>query len=668
MSTGTSNAMRAHLSGHTLVIVRITWLTLAVLSLSVYLAAIPPRLDQLSTVCAQAGCARQQLFPEEARLLQQFGLSMSFYAVYIRAIGIITVLGFVAAAGIIFWRKSDDWVAVSLSFTLIMFGTAAFSTATNALVMLQSAWRLPIDFLRAISWAASLLFFFLFPNGQFVPRWTRAPALVWAAWALTWPFLPALNPLQWPLLLSSLALGGWVGIGLLAQTYRYVRVSGSVERQQTKWIVFGVTAAFAGYFVFNLSGSAFPVLRQPGLPRLIYLLIGFSVYRFILLLMPLTVVFSILRYRLFEIDLILTRSLIYSGLTGVLGLIFLGSVTLLEQVFEAITGGQQAPLALAIAALVIGVLFLPTRNLVQAWIDRRFFPAATLSSPARVSRVAPGVRLGQYKVLELIGHGGMAEVYKGRHIYLDRAVAIKILPHHLAAESDFRRRFEQEAHTVAALRHPNIVQVFDFGHVADTYYMVMEYIAGRNLAQYLREVGPMPLAQARPLITDIASALDYAHAHGLVHRDVKPSNVMLQPLESNSSEHTSKGYRTILTDFGLAKLITSSQAVTQTGPMGTLNYVAPERMLGSKHVGHVDGRADVYALGVMLYQMLTGQLPFPGDDPGAVVMAHLQHPPPDPRDLMPDLPREAAQAVRRAMAKSPEERFATAGEFAAALG
>jgi len=277
------------------------------------------------------------------------------------------------------------------------------------------------------------------------------------------------------------------------------------------------------------------------------------------------------------------------------------------------------------------------------------------------------VRLGQYKVLELIGHGGMAEVYKGRHIYLDRAVAIKILPHHLAAESDFRRRFEQEAHTVAALRHPNIVQVFDFGHVADTYYMVMEYIAGRNLAQYLREVGPMSLAQARPLITDIASALDYAHAHGLVHRDVKPSNVMLQPLESNSSEHTSKGYRTILTDFGIAKLLTSSQAVTQTGPMGTLDYVAPERMLGSKHVDRVDGRADVYALGVMLYQMLTGQLPFPGDDPGAVVMAHLQHPPPDPRDLVPDLTSNAAHAIRRAMAKSPADRFATAGEFAAAL-
>ncbi len=271
-----------------------------------------------------------------------------------------------------------------------------------------------------------------------------------------------------------------------------------------------------------------------------------------------------------------------------------------------------------------------------------------------------GTRLGTYEVLELLGRGGMAEVYKGRHPRLNRTVAIKILPPSLAAEADFRQRFEQEARAVAALRHPNIVQVFDFGDVEGTYYMVMEYIEGTDLARHLRDNGPLTLEQVRPIVQDMAAALDHAHGQGLVHRDIKPSNVMLQPQGSAPG-----GWRAILTDFGIAKILASDTAATKTGMMmGTLNYMAPEQVRVSRHV---DGRADVYSLGVMIYEMLVGELPFRGENPGAIMLAHLQQPPPDPRLSLPELPDSVALAILRALAKEPEERWPTAGELAAAL-
>ncbi len=273
-----------------------------------------------------------------------------------------------------------------------------------------------------------------------------------------------------------------------------------------------------------------------------------------------------------------------------------------------------------------------------------------------------GTHLGVYEVLDLLGRGGMAEVYKGRHPRLDRTVAIKILPANLAVETDFRQRFEREAQSVASLRHPNIVQLFDFGDVDGAYYMVMEYIAGVDLAQLMREQGPLDLEQVRSIIADVAGALDYAHAQELIHRDVKPPNVMLQEKEGRQGKPE---VMAILTDFGIAKILTGETAATKTGMMmGTLDYMAPEQVRSSDQV---DGRADVYALGVMTYQMLTGELPFQGDNPGAVMLAHLQQPAPDPREIIPALPDQVAEAIGHALAKDPDERYPTAGAFADVL-
>jgi len=315
----------------------------------------------------------------------------------------------------------------------------------------------------------------------------------------------------------------------------------------------------------------------------------------------------------------------------------------------------------------------------RAW--ESFVSAQALGMPQPSVRPAEhltGLRLGPYEVIASVGRGGMAEVYKGHHLRLGRTVAIKILPAHLAAEPDFRARFEREAQAVAALKHPNIVQVFDFGDSEGIYYMVMEYIAGQNLAQHLAEAGPLPLAQALPLLQHVASALDYAHAQGLVHRDVKPSNVMLEIKDEGGSmkdemigqtassliPHPSSFFRAVLTDFGIVRMLGGITGATKTAMMGTLNYMAPEQIRVSQDV---DGRADVYALGVMTCQMLTGKLPFSGDNPGAVLMAHLQQPAPDPREFKPDLPERTAHAILRALAKEPEDRYRTAGELVADL-
>jgi serine/threonine-protein kinase len=247
-------------------------------------------------------------------------------------------------------------------------------------------------------------------------------------------------------------------------------------------------------------------------------------------------------------------------------------------------------------------------------------------------------------------------VYLGYHPHLKREVAIKVLPAHLATDQNFRLRFQREARTVAGLSHPNIVHLYDFGDIDGVYYMVMEYLTGSDLGQTLQQRVRLPLDEALALTGDIAAALDYAHSQGVVHRDVKPSNVMMAQREGVM--------RAVLTDFGIARIVTGSTGITRTGMLGTLEYVAPEQIEESSAV---DGRADIYALGVMLFQMVTGELPFKGENPAATVLAHLQKPAPNPRDIVPDLPDYVTGAILRALQKSPDMRFQTAHEFAEAV-
>ena len=264
----------------------------------------------------------------------------------------------------------------------------------------------------------------------------------------------------------------------------------------------------------------------------------------------------------------------------------------------------------------------------------------------------PGNTLGNYQIVEKIGAGGMGAVYKAYQPSLGRYVAIKVLPPQTAGDPSFSERFAQEAKAVGKLRHPNIVTAFDFTQQDDIAYLVSDYIDGGTLADQLGT--PLPLDYAMGILGPIAGALDYAHARGIVHRDIKPQNVLM----------TREG-TPVLTDFGLAKIVGPGSGMTQAGSlMGTADYMAPELAGGAESAGPA---ADQYALGIIAYQILVGRHPFPSDNPLSALMAHVNKPVPLPSQLGVVLPPGAEAALIRALAKKPEDRFARSGDFVRGL-
>jgi len=270
--------------------------------------------------------------------------------------------------------------------------------------------------------------------------------------------------------------------------------------------------------------------------------------------------------------------------------------------------------------------------------------------------ILEGQTLGKYRVLEALGRGGMAQVYRGYHPQLDRYVAIKVLRADLVDDEKFLKRFRTEAHAVSGLRHANIVQVFDFDVQEDYYYMVMELLEGNTLRARLNEYRlqkqRMPLDEIVRILIDVLNGLEYAHGEDVIHRDIKPANIML----------TKKG-QAVLTDFGIAQILGSTQVTVSGALMGTLNYMAPEQGLS----GQCDARSDLYSLGIVLYEMLTGYTPFDADTPLAILMKHLNDPLPLPSQLDPNLPPSLEQVVLKALSKSPADRYQSAAEMAAAL-
>ncbi len=263
-----------------------------------------------------------------------------------------------------------------------------------------------------------------------------------------------------------------------------------------------------------------------------------------------------------------------------------------------------------------------------------------------------GQRLGQYTLIEPIGEGGMASVYRARQSSIGRDVAIKIIRAGFANSPEFVTRFEREAHTIATLSHPHILKLFDFGENEGLLYLVTELMTGGSLGQLIQQ-GPLALDLTARMVNQIGQALNYAHQQGIVHRDLKPQNVLL-----DSSQNAFLG------DFGLAKLLQANSKLTQDGRLlGTPGYMAPEQWVSLS----VDARTDIYAFGVMLFEMLTGRLPFTGDTPFNVMNQHVTQPPPSLHSLGVEVSAGLEQVIRRALAKDPNDRFQTAGELAAAF-
>src|SRR5512141_730064 len=269
------------------------------------------------------------------------------------------------------------------------------------------------------------------------------------------------------------------------------------------------------------------------------------------------------------------------------------------------------------------------------------------------NNLQPGQMLGPYRIISKIGQGGMATVYKAYQPSMDRNVAIKVLPTQLAESPEFVQRFKQEARTIARLEHPHILPVFDYGESDGTAYFVMRYLDAGTLKDRMQAGRPLALNEIDRIFTQLTDALSYAHTHGVVHRDLKPANALIDT-EGNL----------FLTDFGIAKILESaSPRLTQTDAiMGTPAYISPEQAQAQP----VDQRSDIYSLGIILYEMVTGRVPFTADTPLAVILKHVSNPLPLPSSIKPDIPEAIEQVILKALAKNPDDRFDTVAEFAAA--
>jgi tRNA A-37 threonylcarbamoyl transferase component Bud32 len=265
---------------------------------------------------------------------------------------------------------------------------------------------------------------------------------------------------------------------------------------------------------------------------------------------------------------------------------------------------------------------------------------------------------GRYRILRKLGSGGMANVYLAEDEELGRQVAIKILNDRHASDDQFVERFRREAKNAAGLSHPNIVSVYDRGEAEGTYYIAMEYLEGRSLKDRIVEDGPLPISAAIEVTRQILHAVGFAHRRGIVHRDIKPHNVLL------ADDGTAEGEsRFKVTDFGISR--TTSSQMTEAGSIvGTAQYLSPEQARGAA----VDQRSDIYSVGIVLYELLAGRLPFTGETPLEIAMKHLSEVPKPPSEIRPEIPADLDMVVLRALAKDPEDRFQSAEEMERELG
>jgi hypothetical protein len=357
---------------------RIAWVILAVSMMALYTAAIPYRFAQLQNVSPQAVTAVGELLPEEAAWLYEMGLSPRFQAVYFTTLEVLSALPFLLVGWLIFLRKSDTAVGLIISITGILSGTL-IAPVTNALLAYLPYLELPLLLLRHLSVLGLVTLFFIFPDGRFVPRWTFLALGAWAILLTASIFIPqlripvgiaSLRNSDVPSLIVFLAA---FSFSMAAQFYRYRYVSSPMQKQQTKWVVLGL-AVIVVFMVATITPSIiFPVLRQPGIPALQNRFIAVTlILIFVIPILPITVAISMLRYRLWDIDLVIRRTLIYSTLTLLLGLFYLITITLLQSVFSSLSN-QQSPIGIVLSTLGIAALFTPLRKRIQDFIDRRFF-------------------------------------------------------------------------------------------------------------------------------------------------------------------------------------------------------------------------------------------------------------------------------------------------------
>jgi tRNA A-37 threonylcarbamoyl transferase component Bud32 len=651
--SGNTSVQSAKLTGLRLKIARTLWLGMAVYTVFLFLAGVKNSFE-----------IGLRLLPESQAALAAAGLSLKFPAYAFVIIDSLTVLFFGVVALVLVWRRGDEVATLVVASMLLFTGALYTGPTANA--------NLPYFLLAILPGMAETMqvwFVFLFPDGRPLPRWmwwVLIPLPIWRVgiWFLDYvpkykaEFRTAEN-------YSHTAQQAWdIGLfilllvfGIAAQVYRYRKLSTAVQRQQTKWVLFGtmITVLFVGTYVI-----VFNVLGYGESSSLIVSLAARVFRQISLMIVPATMAIAVLRYRLWDIDFAINRSLVYSALTVILVILFALTLRVVSVLAQDL---NTAPLfAVVVSAIIFGLLYRPLYRNLQKFIDRNFYHIYIDYQKSRRATVPlfepgafPSAHFHEYNGLEVAGRGGMAEVYKATHPRLNRVVAIKLMREAIQDDPLMRLYFEREARALRDLDHPNVIRVLDVGKVDNRPYIVMEFIDGPILSELLKN-GRLERETILTFLKPIASALDYLHARDIIHRDVKPGNIMIDREDMFA--------RPVLTDFGLAKVLGDTSLVSQSAVAGTFAYIAPEQIEARRDI---DGRADIYALGVMTYQLLTGELPFQHEHQGALLIAHMLHAPPDAREKNSALSEGAAKAIQTAMAKKPQERYTTASEFITAL-
>jgi hypothetical protein len=372
MSTPSSDAT---LQGRWLFLARVAWVVVAITALAIVLFSVPSSFEHYRSVCSAASevCSERavgQPTPEGVRALRDMGLSVRSYALFNVVVEKIFQLVWFAVGAIIFWRRSEDRMALLVSLFLVSFGpVAVIPTAAYTLISSQPAWLLPVSGVQIVGLVCSTLFFFLFPGGRFVPRWTRWLAAAFIAFLVSRDLFPDLYSRS-PALetVSYLVFLGIVVSLVWSQVYRYRRVSSETQRQQTKWVVFGLALGVAGTFPLQLPVDLSWVGGDTPL-TLLFLKMGFALS---FMLIPLSIGVAVLRSHLFDIDVVINRTLVYGSLTATLIALYFVGIVVLQRLFVALTG-EKSTLAVVASTLVIAALFTPLRRRIQSFIDRRFY-------------------------------------------------------------------------------------------------------------------------------------------------------------------------------------------------------------------------------------------------------------------------------------------------------
>lgn len=613
---------------------------------------------------------------ETLSAIQGLGLRATFYAGYQTVLVVLLAVAFSIAGVIIAVNKSDDWLALLVAFTLIGQGANAFGPLQRMAAI--PSFEIPVRFVIAMVLMGLPLSCYLFPDGKIQKRWMLYVVSIWFAWLMVsvfWHDFPVniFERGENKTLRYLLSLLTVLSTGIYAQVYRYRNTDNPIKREQLKWIVFGIAVGIFTGIGVNLFLTFFE-LTNPSVG--IYLIVDMVTQTLSVVAqftVPVAVVFSILKYRLYEIEIVINRSIIYGSLTVVLAAVFGVILFGLQALYQAVTHQTNPPtIAVVVATVVVSSIFQPTRKILRRFVNRRIYGMDVdfdeikrreekLEQIAHLPSQAI-TNVGGYKNLELIARGGMGEVYKARHPNLNRTVAIKVLSAYFKDDPGFNKRFTREAKTMAQLRHPNIITIHDFGDQEGSLFIVMEYLTGETLSQILARHERLSLDEALPLLQDLASALDYAHQQGVIHRDIKPSNVIIEPITTLTAGRTQ---RAILMDFGIARFVSENTVLTGSGDvLGTADYISPEQVHG---ITELDSRTDQYSFAVMAYQILTGKKPFERNNTWAMIRSHLEEPPPDPRVHVPMF-EGTAEAILKALSKKPDERFASVGEFVAELG